>query len=650
MPQMHKTFLFMFFAFISVLLVSCRGGCAPGGLKASSAFQLEPPPQVIEQIKRSLRPETFGTIERQLKLKSLEELPFYDMRLKLFPQEARLEGEYQLYFFNRTSRELEKIPLLLHPNTPRELGSQDAATSAELVLKNVKRVNGPKVKMEKKRLTVVELHFSPPLKPQERVLLEVSFEGTLKRLPSGSNDVFNQAFASLGMSGAGMGPSDYGLLALGDGLMTIASAYPMVAPFRRGTFDVSRPSRFGDLAYNDLANFRVEVVVPQTYSIITNLADDPHKSMVKGKAGWIRYTALGAANRDFVLVASPNLKRRTQTLGPIKVTSAFLKGDLRGGKLALKIAKQSLEFYEKRFGEYPYTEMDVAEATLVGGAGGVEFPGMILMAGMLYRPPSKSTNPLALLFKMTSKLTSSLGAVFQSLGQAGQGAGLGAASPQKRMDRLMEQLMIFTVAHEIAHQYFAGLVGSDCRNDPAVDEPLAQFAAGEFIQNLLGAKAGKKQMDNNVKMNYGIYRMLGGDDLPAAQAVRNFPSALAYAAIIYGKAPYFYHALKRKLGDKRFNEALRKAVATHRFQLVDLKEWIKTLERTSGGTGSGVTPLARRWFYETHGDEDLNVDDSGDAVLESLLGKKQVRQLKRSLAFLGMSPRDLFRMFLRNMQ
>jgi hypothetical protein len=74
--------------------------------------------------------------------------------------------------------------------------------------------------------------------------------------------------------------------------------------------------------------------------------------------------------------------------------------------------------------------------------------------------------------------------------------------------------------------------------------------------------------------------------------------------------------------------------------MVTLDEWLRTLDRAVGG---GTEPLARRWFRETHGDEDLGVDESGDAVLASLLGRPVLEQMKQSLGALGMHPRDLFR-------
>jgi hypothetical protein len=406
----------------------------------------------------------------------------------------------------------------------------------------------------------------------------------------------------------------------------------MVAPFRDGEFDVDKPTKFGDLAYNQLVNFRVRTVVPVGYTLVTNLVERPGAE--KLSTGQPVFTSVGAANRDLVIVAGRSLKRKSRRLGPITVTSVFLDGDDEAGARMLETTAGALALFQQRYGPYPYTEMDVAEATLVGGAGGVEFPGMVLVAGMLYRKPSRSGNPLAMLTRLMGSLGGLLG------GSRGRG--------QASMNRLVKSMGRFVTAHEVAHQYFAGLVGSDCRKHPSVDEPLAQFAAGEYMSKRFGAAEGRRVMDLNAKANYGIYRMLGGKDMPAARPVDRFPNALAYAAIVYGKAPYYYPALREKIGARRFNRALRFAVKRHRYKLVTLRQWIGSLRQGAGGAPE-VERLARRFFYESHGDEDLGMDESGDAVLELLLGKQVLAQLKEGLGRLGMHPRSLFRMLMGKM-
>lgn len=614
---------------LALLLPACRDetrraspGTGPGAAPA--------PPYDVKPLLRLLRTEERARLPRRLGLRSLGELPFYDMDLALDVGGARLAGSYTLHYPNRTGKPLSALPLLLHPNAPAELGVAQGAASLEVT--RARTVKGPAVAaVEKVRPTLVHVRLAGPLPPGEWIKLEVTFQGKLRRLPSDSNDIFAQALSSLGVGSSGSGASDYGLLAVGDGIAAVASGYPMVAPFEGGKFDTSPPSAFGDLAYNDLVSFRLRTTVPPGHTIATNLVEQPRVERLGQQPV---FTSVGTAVRDLVLVAGADLRRESRMLGPVRVSSVFRARDAAAGKRILEAAAGSLGLYQRRFGPYPYTELDVAEATLVGGAGGVEFPGMVLIAGMFYRQPSRSKNPLAMLTKLMGSLGGALG------GRAGGGSG--------RMDHMVDELGRFVTAHEVAHQYFAGLIGSDCREHPSVDEPMAQFAAAEYMRASLGEKRARRLVEMNVKANYGIYRMLGGQDMPAAQPLKSFPSPLAYAAIVYGKAPYFYDALRAKLGPARFDRALRRAVDRSRFRLITFPQWVAAIKAGAGGDAE-VDRLARRWFNEAHGDADLGMDESGDAVLALMLGQDMLAQLKQGMTVLGMKPADLFRMLMGKM-
>jgi hypothetical protein len=632
--SMHRTCLLLSLIIgCASLATGCRKkGQGTGGARADGA------PYDVKPLLTLLRPAEQKRLAGKLGLRSLGELPFYDMDLALDTGGARLAGGLTLHYPNRTGKPLAALPLLLHPNAPAELGAKQAS---ELKLVKVTDGDGKVLKVVTVRPTLSRVVLPAPVAPGRWLKVRVVFEGRIRRLPQSSNDIFAQALSSLGV-GAGTGASDYGLLAVGDGIATVASAYPVVPPFsaREGKFDTEPPSAFGDLAYNDLINFRVRTTVPKGQTIVTNLVELPRVERIGD--GQPVYTSVGAATRDLVLVAGADLTRASRQVGSIRVTSVFLKGDRQGGVRMLETTAGALALYQERFGSYPYTELDVAEATLVGGAGGVEFPGMVLVAGMFYRKPSRSQNPLAMLTRLMGRLGGALG------GTSGGGTGGARGGGTQRMDRMVDRMGRFVTAHEIAHQYFAGLVGSDCRRHPSVDEPLAQFAAAEYMRSYLGERRSRRLIAMNIKANYGIYRMLGGEDMPAAQPLSNFPSALAYAALVYGKAPYFYFALRRKLGPERFNRALRRAVDENRFRLITLDQWIASLRRGAGGDPA-VEKLARRYFKESHGDEDLGMDGSGDAVLELMMGKATMAQLRQGMAFLGMKPADLFRMLMGKM-
>ena len=142
----------------------------------------------------------------------------------------------------------------------------------------------------------------------------------------------------------------------------------------------------------------------------------------------------------------------------------------------------------------PYTDFTVSEAAIVGGAGGVEFSGLVTAASMFYRP-----------------MTGAHGGggeeqeIAALLGQLGGGGGAG----------MTDGMLEFVVAHEVAHQWWHGLVGSDSRDHPYVDEALAQYSSILYLEDRYGAARAEKDGDTNAKMNFQTMRMLGNADAPA---------------------------------------------------------------------------------------------------------------------------------------
>jgi hypothetical protein len=375
--------------------------------------------------------------------------------------------------------------------------------------------------------------------------------------------------------------------------------------------------------------------------------------------------------RDFVLVAGLDLERKSVELGPVRVTSVYRARDAKAGQEVLDAAVSSLRAFERHFGPYPYAELDVVESSLVGGAGGVEFSALVLVAGMLYRSPDESSHPLALLSKLSGGLGSGLGALFDPgslfgarepvadaprspaapsrLGSAAVGTPAEAVptappDPAEWLHAQLAQMREFTVAHEVAHQYFAGIVGNDSRRHPSLDEPMAQYAARVAMEERHGPAVGEAAWNANVTMNYALYRLLGGADRPVSRDVASYASAVEYAALVYGKAPQIYPALRRAIGQETLHRAIRAALSRHRFSLLATDEWIGAIEQGAGGAGGKVRPLFERWLRQTHADADLGVDDSGKLVLDLAFGPEQARAMRESFALLGIDLRQLFRL------
>jgi len=236
----------------------------------------------------------------------------------------------------------------------------------------------------------------------------------------------------------------------------------------------------------------------------------------------------------------------------------------------------------------------VVEAPLVGGARGVEFSSMVTVATMFYRPAATAPGLAALL-------------------------GAGAPDLEARRRSMLE----FVTAHEIAHQWWHGVVGSDSRAHPFQDEALAQYSAILYFEERHGAARATREADQQVASSYRMMRLLGRPDAAVDRPVAAFSDPLSYGGVVYGKGPYLYRALRRLLGDRPFFAAIRGYADQHRFAMAPPRALFDRMAR--GRRAPRVRALVRRWLDEAHGDEDLGSARPGrtpggaDPALEPLL-------------------------------
>jgi hypothetical protein len=257
----------------------------------------------------------------------------------------------------------------------------------------------------------------------------------------------------------------------------------------------------------------------------------------------------------------------------------------------LVVDSVALLIFEGRFGPYPYTELVVVLAPLTGGAGGIEFSGLIAVASMLYRPFSADD---------------ALGKLLGMLG--------GEANPAKEV---FDEMLEFTTAHEVAHQWWYSLVGSDSRAHPYVDESLAQYSTLLYFEDRWGKDRAERAAETHVRLNYVGMRLMGKPDGIVERAAPSF-DPLSYAGLVYGKGPFFFREARKVMGDDAFFAALRAYADDHRFRTASFEGPLPYLAK--GKRQEEVRKLARRWWREKHGDEDLGPIDL-QAVVKLVLGK-----------------------------
>jgi len=573
-------------------------------LLASTAAcaQPAPPPARYDpaQLLPSLRPWAREALPAAAHLQRLDQLPLYSLTVSLVQGERAFSVAEELWFTNNERAPMPEVVLRVYANAARR-----AQGEAPVRFVSGRCVTGP-CTVRQESPSVIVVRPRAPLAPGASLRVVVDLQGRLDEIDGSRTNILAQGMESLSMLGAGESSGDYGLLAVGDGVVSMANFYAAVGRRVGGRWERNDGGHAGDLGSDDLANVRAVLDLPASYTVATTgvtlgrtVANDRQRVEVGG-----------AAVRDFCVMAGATLRTSTRRVGEVEVRSHYLPNDQAAGERVLDVAAAALADFERRFGPYPYVDLDVVEAPLVGGAGGVEFPGLVTVASMFYKPP-------------------------QMDGLAGGLMGLlGGGEATQAMGQMMPAMLEFVTAHEVAHQYWHGLVGSDSRLHPFVDESLAQWSAALYLEDRYGAERSRRDADLNIRMNYQMMRMLGRPDGPVDRPAAAFDDQLRYAGIVYGKGPYLYNALREAAGDEVFFRAVRRYVDTWRFRTAPTTGFVDALVAEHGAGAARYRGLARRWLQESHGDDDLGQANMA-SLLQGVMGGNASPEMQQAIEMLG---------------
>jgi hypothetical protein len=505
-------------------------------------------------------------LRAELPERELGPLPFYNLDLTLRDDLSGYTLVEELVFTNTTHTSLADVML-------RVFGNSGPAPA--LIVFEGGQCADQECRVTNPSPSVIRVQPKAALAPAAVLRIRLWLTGRLRPIDSAQTDMLAQGLESIGSLLSGEQTSDYGLLSFGDGIASLANFYALVAHRKGSAWVTTERQAFGDLGADGVSFVRATIRAPRAVTIASTGVIS--ENLAAGDAQHRSQTVTASLVRDFAVFASREFVMQSRQVGDVTVRAYFLERDASSGAEVLDTAGQALRVFERRFGPYPYTDLDVVEAPLVGGAGGAEFSGLVSVASMLYRPLTIDTSALGLL-------------------------GGSQGSPLE-----------FTTAHEVAHQYWYGLVGSDAREHPFVDESLTQWSALQYFEERFGVERANREGDAQVRMNYRLMRLLGKPDGAVDRPVDAFESPLAYAGLVYGKGAYLYSVLRKLCGDEAFFAALRAYARKYRFQQAPPSAFIDGLAKGSRDAPK-IRALAQRWLEQRHGDEDL-----GSATLESML-------------------------------
>lgn len=360
---------------------------------------------------------------------------------------------------------------------------------------------------------LLRVDLPQPLAPGAAAVVTLDF---VTRAPQNASDTF------------------YGAFNKQNGVLALASSYPIVAIVRGGAWDITRPrdNNQGDFVNSETALYEVTLTAPADWSIVTTGV------VVDGRLDGGGQTAriVSGPQRDF-MISLTQLKHVGADVDGTRINSYYRAGHEQGGQLALDAAANSLRAFNARYGRYPLAELDFVEIS-ASTFSGVEYPGLILMESSLYA--------------------------------SGRGLEL-------------------TIAHETGHQWWYSLVGNDVQTAAWIDEALASYSQIVYQEQVHGPEAAERELEVFRQRYLGAVQA-GRDDVveqPLSTFRRN------YVALVYGKAVLFFQALRERIGEPAFDQFLHEYYATHRYDYVSGTDLLASAE---GACACELDELYQSWI------------------------------------------------------
>ena len=205
---------------------------------------------------------------------------------------------------------------------------------------------------------------------------------------------------------------------------------------------------------------------------------------------------------------------------------------------ALESARDSLAAYGKAFGRYPYEELDIIFAPI--DAGGMEYPNLVIVTSELCVPVERGM-------------------------------------PDNPSYSYTE--MQICIAHEIGHQWFMGIVGSNSGLEPWLDESMASYSERVY-EDYIGLNR-SLPVDLWSSEEFTTAQMLNlweeNGHLPLTRSYYDFSNDYKYVACIYETGRRALSLVEKTLGREKWYGIVRAYVQRNAFRNATTQDFLDVL-------------------------------------------------------------------------
>ena len=283
----------------------------------------------------------------------------------------------------------------------------------------------------------------------------------------------------------------------------------------------------GDPFYSEASNFKVEIEYPNSYILASTGQEN---DLIKKDDGKKISVITANAVRDFAIVMSKNFSVLSDKVG--KTTVSYYSYNDENKQKSLQVCLNAISTYNNLFGEYPYPEIKIVEANFVHG--GMEYPNIVLISD----------------------------------------------------DIPDYQSYIYCIAHELAHQWWYGVVGNNQTEYAWLDEGLTEYSTALFFENHQEYGLNMDILVERANSSYNVFQtiygnVLGNIDTTINRSLEKFNTEPEYFYMVYVQGFLMFQTLNEMIGDKLMFASLRNYFEDYAFKIAKPEDLIGSFEKTT---------------------------------------------------------------------
>jgi hypothetical protein len=306
--------------------------------------------------------------------------------------------------------------------------------------------------------------------------------------------------------------------------------FPFVVPYRGG-WVLHDPWSFGEHLVYDSADYDVNMKVLGDGIIVAAAA------LAEENGEWTRYRLYGA--RTFAFSASDRFEMVESAVGTVKIRSYYFSGHEGAGQGMLNAAVQAVALFDVKFAPYPHDSVSVVETEVPDGQ---EYDGLCFLSSNFYDQYGGSNR----------------------------------------------SNMVSIGVHEIAHNWWFGLVGNDQALEPWLDEAMAVYSERIFYE-FTNPNYGDWWW--NFRVNY--FNPSGWVDT----SIYDVTTFRAYTNAAYLTGAYFLEDLRTRMGDQDFYKFLKDYASRYSYQLVTGEDFFTVVRED---TNADISDLIQSYFQGSY--------------------------------------------------